>query len=168
MKLYFPKNNPRDLEVERHRIKLPTLGWVRLKERGYLPTGEAASSCTIEQKANRFYVSVLFPSVPEKRRRKRLETGNSDGIGIDLGIKEFAMTSQGQTFGNINKTSVIMRTEKRLKRVQRALSRKYEFQKKRGEKPATRDGSNIAKTSFESKNAINDLLASEMLFVHGW
>ncbi len=86
VKLYFPKNNPRDLEIERHRIKLPTLGWVRLKEKGYLPIHETASSSTIEQKANRFYVSVLFSSVPEKKRKQHQETYHSEGIGIDLGI----------------------------------------------------------------------------------
>lgn len=45
----------------------------------------------------------------------------------------------------MNKTSAIKRTEKRLKRDQRSLSRKYENKKKRGEKPATHRGSNIAK-----------------------
>ncbi|WP_028776651.1 RNA-guided endonuclease InsQ/TnpB family protein [Shimazuella kribbensis] len=145
VKLYFPKNNPRDLEIERHRIKLPTLGWVRLKEKGYLPIHGSASSCTIEQKANRFYVSVLFSSIYEKKRKNEKAKRVSDGIGIDLGIKDFVITSQGQVFQNINKTSIIKRTEKRLKRVQRALSRQYEFQNKRGEKPATKNGSNIVK-----------------------
>ncbi len=145
VKLYFPKNNPKDLEIERHRIKLPTLGWVRLKEKGYLPIQETVSSCTIEQKANRFYVSVLFSSISGKKQKEWKAKRVSDGIGIDLGIKDFAITSQGQVFGNINKTSIIKRTEKRLKRVQRALSRQYEFKKKRGGKPATKNGSNIAK-----------------------
>ncbi|WP_051271627.1 RNA-guided endonuclease InsQ/TnpB family protein [Shimazuella kribbensis] len=70
-------------------------------------------------------------------------------MGIDLGIKDFAITNREQVFGNIHKTSIIKRTEKRLKRVQRALSRKYEFQKKRGEKPATKKGSNIAKNILQ-------------------
>ena len=38
VKAYFPKNNTTDLTVERHRIKIPTIGWVRLKEYGYIPT----------------------------------------------------------------------------------------------------------------------------------
>ena len=142
MKLYFPKNNKRDLEIERHRIKIPTLGWVRLKEKGYLPKDGVVSSCTIEQKADRFYVSILFSCIPPKIQKT---VSFSDGIGIDLGIKDFAITSKGQTFENINKTSTIKRTEKRLKRAQRSLACKYETTKKRGGKPATKGGSNITK-----------------------
>jgi putative transposase len=61
-----------------------------------------------------------------------------------MGIKDFATPSRGVPFKNINKSSKIKRTEKRLKRYQRSLSRKYESKKKRGEKPAT-NGSNIRK-----------------------
>ena len=59
VKAYFPKNNPTDLLVERHRIKIPTLGWVRLKEYGYIPSNAKVSSCTVSQKAGRYFVSVL-------------------------------------------------------------------------------------------------------------
>ena len=38
VKMYFVKNNPLDCQCERHRIKIPSLGWVRLKEKGYIPT----------------------------------------------------------------------------------------------------------------------------------
>ena len=38
VKMYFVRNNPKDCLCERHRIKIPTLGWVRLKEKGYIPT----------------------------------------------------------------------------------------------------------------------------------
>jgi putative transposase len=59
-------------------------------------------------------------------------------------LKEFAVVSNGETFSNINKTSAIKRTEKRLKRAQRALSRKYRH-RKRGETSAAERGSNIGK-----------------------
>lgn len=36
--MYFVKNNPKDCRCERHRINIPTLGWVRIKEKGYIPT----------------------------------------------------------------------------------------------------------------------------------
>ena len=57
-KLYFPKNNAGDWIVERHRIKVPTLKYVRLKEYGYLPTDAKVINGTISQNADRFYVSI--------------------------------------------------------------------------------------------------------------
>ncbi|GHV40473.1 hypothetical protein FACS1894187_21460 [Synergistales bacterium] len=55
--VYFPRNNPKDIEVERHRIKIPTLGFVRLKEFGYIPVGTTVTGVTIKTIAKRFYVS---------------------------------------------------------------------------------------------------------------
>lgn len=52
------------------------------------------------------------------------------GIGIDLGIKDFAICSNGKTYKNINKSSQMRKLEKKLKREQRSLSRKYESYKK--------------------------------------
>ena len=51
---------------------------------------------------------------------------NNEGLGIDLGIKEFAICSNSNKFKNINKTSTVKKVEKKLKREQRKLSRKYE------------------------------------------
>jgi len=41
---------------------------------------------------------------------------NDHGIGIDLGIKEFSVVSDGTVYGNINRSKVIRKTEKKLKR----------------------------------------------------
>ena len=38
VKMYFVKNNPKDCRCERHRLNIPTLGWIRMKEKGYIPT----------------------------------------------------------------------------------------------------------------------------------
>ena len=58
-------------------------------------------------------------------------TNNSnDGIGIDLGLKDFAIVSDGRTYKNINKSAKIKKLEKKLRREQRCLSRKYENLKK--------------------------------------
>jgi putative transposase len=131
VKAYFPKNNPTDLLVERHRIKIPTLGWVRVKEFGYIPSHVNVSSCTVSQKANRYYVSVLCEVSPKGNR----QMNNHDGIGVDLGIKDFATCSHHQTFKNINQTQKVKKIEKSLKRQQRKISRSYEVNKnrKRGE-----------------------------------
>ena len=34
--MYFVRNNPKDCVCERHRLKIPALGWVRIKEKGYI------------------------------------------------------------------------------------------------------------------------------------
>lgn len=121
VKAYFPKNNKSDWILERHRVKIPTLGWIRLKEFGYIPTNSIVKSGTVSQKANRYYVSILV----EKEDLKVSKCTN-EGIGIDLGIKDFAICSDKKKFKNINKTSKVIKVEKKLKREQKKLSRKYE------------------------------------------
>ena len=121
VKAYFPKNNKTDWTIERHRVKIPTLGWVRLKEFGYIQTNSIVKSGTVSQKADRYYVSILVEETYIK-----ISNPNNEGLGIDLGIKEFAICSNGNKFKNINKTSTVKKMEKKLKREQRKLSRKYE------------------------------------------
>ena len=121
VKAYFPKNNKTDWTLERHKVKIPTLGWVRLKEFGYIPVNSIVKSGTVSQKADRYYVSILVEETDIK-----ISNPNNAGVGIDLGIKEFAVCSDGIKFKNINKTSTVKKVEKKLKREQRKLSRKYE------------------------------------------
>ncbi|PHG39931.1 transposase, partial [Bacillus wiedmannii] len=67
------------------------------------------------------------------------------GLGIDLGVKDFATRSDGIVHENINKTIKVKKIEKRLKREQRSLARKFENLKKRGEKSVTNKRVNIDK-----------------------
>lgn len=133
VKMYFVKTDAKVIiPCERHRIKIPTLGWVRLKEKGYLPTHPEThiikSGC-VSCHAGRYYVSVL---VEEGAKPKPVL--NNFGIGIDLGVKDFAVCSDGHTYKNINKTARIRKLERKLRREQRRLSRKYENLKlKKGE-----------------------------------
>lgn len=129
VKMYFVRNNPKDCYCERHRINIPTLGWIRLKEKGYIPTtkqGYVIKSGAVSQKAGRYYVSVLI-DISETEKPQL----NNFGLGIDLGIKDFVVVSNGITKKNINKTARLKKLEKQLKREQRCLSRKYEDLKKR-------------------------------------
>ena len=121
VKAYFPKNNKTDWTLERHRVKIPTLGWVRLKEFGYIPVNSVVKSGTVSQKADRYYVSILVED-----DYIEVSKSTNEGVGIDLGVKEFAVCSDGIKFKNINKTSTVKKVEKKLKREQRKLSRKYE------------------------------------------
>ena len=128
VKMYFVKNNPKDCRCERHRINIPSLGWVRMKEKGYFPTtkdGYVIKSGHVSIKAGRYYVSVLI-EIPNNK----IANHSKEGIGIDLGLKDFAIVSNGKTYKNINKSAKLKKLEKQLIREQRSLSRKYENLKK--------------------------------------
>ena len=130
VKMYFVKNNPKDCLCERHRINIPSLGWVRIKEKGYIPTtkdGYLIKSGHVSIKAERYYVSVLI-EIPDNR----IANNSNEGIGIDLGLKDFAVVSNGTSYKNINKSAKLKKLEKQLIREQRSLSRKYENVKKGG------------------------------------
>ena len=128
VKMYFVKNNPKDCRCERHRINIPSLGWVRIKEKGYIPTtkdGYVIKSGHVSIKVDRYYVSVLI-EIPNNK----IANNSNEGIGIDLGLKDFAIVSNGKIYKNINKSAKLKKLEKQLIREQRSLSRRYENLKK--------------------------------------
>ena len=143
VKMYFPKNNKTDWKVERHKINIPTLGWVHLKEKGYISTLANIKSGTVSLKAGRYYVSVLIDT------KEKYQVNSNEGIGIDLGLKDFAIMSNGITKKNINKTKKVKKLEKKLKREQRKLSRKYESLKERNKK----EGGNATRQNIQKQIA---------------
>ena len=152
VKAYFPKNNKNDWTLERHRVKIPTLGWVRLKEFGYIPVNSMVKSGTVSKKADRYYVSILVEErdirISNSNIGMKISNSNNEGLGIDLGIKEFAVCSDGIKFKNINKTSTVKKIEKKLKREQRKLSRKYESLKIRNKKEK---GGNVTRQNIQKQ-----------------
>ncbi len=86
------------------------------------------SSGTLSYKAGRYYISVLC-----EVQSPSSQINIHDCMGIDVGIKDFAVCSNHQVFENINCTPKVKKLEKSLKRQQRKLSRKYESKKKGGE-----------------------------------
>ena len=143
VKMYFPKNNKTDWKVERHKINIPTLGWIHLKEKGYISTIANIKSGTVSLKAGRYYVSVLIET------KEKYQVNSNEGIGIDLGLKDFAIMSNGITKKNINKTKKIKKLEKKLKREQIKLSRKYESLKIRNKK----EGGNATRQNIQKQIA---------------
>ena len=152
VKAYFPKNNKTDWTIERHRVKIPTLGWVRLKEFGYIPINSMVKSGTVSKKADRYYVSILVEERDIKTSNSniciKISNSNNEGLGIDLGIKEFTVCSDGIKFKNVNKTSTVKKVEKKLKREQRKLSRKYESLKIRNKKEK---GGNVTRQNIQKQ-----------------
>lgn len=141
------------VEVERHKVKVPTLGFVKLKEKGYIPRGIDAISGTITYKAGRYFISILFDEDNENQVNLK---SKSEGIGIDLGIKNLAILSNETVFKNINKSSKIKKLEKKLKREQRSLSRMLENKNSIAINKNLRKGEN-------SKNIDKQILVVEKL-----
>ena len=126
--IYFVRQSlSQPIKCVKHKIKIPKLGWVTLKEFSYLPTNEnQIINGTITKRANRYFISVIT----DENFSGMSQLNHNDGVGIDLGIKELAVLSDGTQYANINKTKKVKKLEKRLKRQQRALSRKFEVRKK--------------------------------------
>lgn len=106
------------IKVERHRIFLPKLKWVRLKEFGYIPNN--IKSVTVSMKNGHYYISCLV----HETKDERIATSD-EGVGIDFGLKNQFIT-KNETIPSINNSKKIKKLEKKLKREQRSLSRKYE------------------------------------------
>ena len=122
---YFVKNNKTDFEFCRHKIKIPTLKFVRVKEYGYIPKNANIKSGTITKIADKYFLSLII----EVKDVVKTENTSIKGLGIDLGIKDTVICSDGKIFKNINKTKKVKKLKKKLKREQRKMSRSIEYSK---------------------------------------
>ena len=109
---YFVKDNKKDFEFFRHKIKIPTLKFARVKEYGYIPKNANIKSGTITKVADRYFLSLIL-EVDDMVESKNT---NTKGLGIDLGIKDTAICSNGMIFKNINKTKKVKNIKKKIKR----------------------------------------------------
>lgn len=102
------------------------LNWVRLAEHGRIPTDAKYMNPRISFDGLNWWISVCveFPDYKEDLL--------DEGIGIDLGIKDLAICSDTNKYKNINKSQTVKKLEKRKRRLQRSVSRKYEQNKKKG------------------------------------
>ena len=102
------------------------LNWIRLAEKGRIPTNSKYSNPRVTFDGINFWISVGI-EVEEST-----EVPINNGIGIDLGIKDLAICSDENTYKNINKTKKIKKLKKKKRRLQRRVSRKYLINKKGG------------------------------------
>lgn len=100
------------------------LNYVRLAEHRRIPTDCKYYNPRITYDGLNWYISV---GIDTEDQRQKL---SDRGVGIDLGIKDLAICSDGNTYRNINKTDKVKKLEKKKKRLQRSVSRKYENNKK--------------------------------------
>ena len=103
------------------------LNWIRLSEKNKIPTGCKYINPHVVYDGIDWFICVGVEF------EDNLEEPNSNGIGIDLGIKDLAICSDKVTYKNINKTQKIKKLEKRKRRLQRSISRKY-LNNKKGER----------------------------------
>lgn len=96
-------------------IKLPKLGMVKTKNK-LIPQGRILNATVSQDSSGKYYVSLCCTNVDIKPLEK---TGNS--IGIDLGIKEFCITSNGEMTAN---PKYLKMSLDKLSKLQRELSRK--------------------------------------------
>ena len=103
-------------------VNIEKVGWIKTNEQ--LPIGIKYSNPRISYDNKYWYLSV---GIEQSEIQEEL---TDISLGIDLGIKVLGICSNGVTYKNINKTYVVRKIEKRLKRLQRQASRKYEQNKK--------------------------------------
>lgn len=136
--------------VESSRVKLPRIGWLRLKEDGYLPTNDIKIlSANISERAGHWFVSLQIKTQEEVKPL----TLTDDVIGVDLGIKVLATCSNGRVFENPKSLS---KHETMLAHKQRELCRRL-----KGSKNRAKTKKRIAKLHYKisniRRNALNEV-----------
>ena len=104
---------------ENKLVKIEKIGWIKTNEQ--IPVGVKYSNPRISYDNKYWYISV---GIEQEEIQEEL---TDISLGIDLGLKDLAICSDGRVYKNINKSHVVRKIEKRLKRLQRQVSRKYEL-----------------------------------------
>lgn len=121
MKIQFTKTHMKlEKLTDSKKSNKQKLNWIRLAEKERIPTDCKYSNPRITYDGINWWISVGI----EYEDNKNIPT--NEGIGIDLGIKDLAVCSDKHSYKNINKTSKVRKLEKKKKRLQRQVSRKYE------------------------------------------
>lgn len=114
-------NDTAKLKAKEKSILIEKVGWIKTKEQ--LPVNVKYTNPRISFDNKYWYLSV---GIAVEKPNIQL---TDESLGIDVGIKDLAICSNGMTFKNINKTKEVKRLKKVLKRKQRKVSRKYEMNK---------------------------------------
>lgn len=118
------------LKVKKNSVLIEKIGWIQTVEQ--VPMGCKYSNPRISHDGKYWYLAV---GIEESHEVAEL---TDESLGIDVGIKDLAVCSNGLVIKNINKTTKVKKLEKRLRRLQRSVSRKYEMNK---------EGNRFVKTS---------------------
>ena len=143
-KSYTTNNQNGTVFIENNRIKIPKLkSMIKIKQ--HREFVGLIKSCTISQNpSGKYFISILVDT--ENIQLPKLDTK----VGIDLGIKEFAITSDGEMFSN---PKWLNKSEKRLRKLQKDLSRKQ-----KGSNNRRKDRLKVAKLHEKISNQRKDYL----------
>jgi putative transposase len=133
------------ITVTATHIKLPRLGWLRLKEHGYLPTDAHILSATVSEQAGHWFVSVQVAEV-----RDPPTPPQGEPIGVDLGVTTLATLSDGRTMPN---PKALRTALNKVRRAQRRLSRR-----KKGSKNRAKARRQLATAHYRVANIRRDAL----------
>ena len=100
------------------------INWIRLAEHNRIPTDCKYMNPRIKYDGINWYITVGI------EYESHVGLSSNEGIGIDLGIKDLAICSDGTKYKNINKSHKVKKLEKQKRRLQRSISRSYEKNKK--------------------------------------
>ena len=114
-------NDTSKLKVKEKKVLIEKVGWTKTNEQ--IPIDVKYNNPRVTYDNKYWYISV---GVEVDKKQEEL---TDISLGIDLGLKDLAVCSDGKVFKNINKTKEVKNLEKRLKQKQRQISRKYEINK---------------------------------------
>ena len=116
-------NDNMKLKVKENKlVNIEKVGWIKTNEQ--IPMNVKYSNPRISFDNKYWYLSVGL------ERKEQNQELTDISLGVDLGLKDLAICSDGKVYKNINKTRVVKKLEKRLRRLQRQVSRKYDKNKK--------------------------------------
>lgn len=116
------------IKITEDTVKISKIGTIKLARKGYIPYEESEMYPKIKYVNPRVTYNGIYWSISVGLREiKEKPELNPTSLGIDLGIKDLAICSDGTVYKNINKTAHVRKLEKKLKRMQRQVSRKYEM-----------------------------------------
>lgn len=136
------------IKAEDRHVQLPKLGKLKLKERGYLPSDKKILSACVSEKAGRWFVSLqIEEEITPPTNKPQIK------IGVDLGIKQLATTSDYEIFDNPKALRINL---KKLQQLSRKVSRKV-----KGSKNRKKAAKKLAKLHYRiaciRKNAIHKI-----------
>lgn len=115
----FPE--PKQIEINNRRIKLPKLGWIGFYQSQKI-IGDI-KNVTVSKKGDHWFVSIQVEQINSELVTAEAREATS-AIGIDLGVTQFVTTSQGEVTAPI---SIFRKKEKQLQKAQKNLARKRKF-----------------------------------------
>jgi len=142
------------LAADERRVKLPKIGWVRTKERGYIPVGVKPVSCTISERGGRWFVSFQI----DEEHERGMATG--EPLGVDLGLTDLACASDGRRWAG---PKALEAAQRKLAHLQRKLARQKKGSARR-EDTKRRIGRLHLRISNVRANALHEL-TSELVGV---